>query len=172
VGGYVEILQQFHGFPSPEWVDFTSDLRHTLPWKEFAEGHGEEIDDHFKAPKSQQKHPEDGGAGFTKAGSEDLLESAFDTAPFLVEAEEQFEEWDEKYADDKEAKRIVVTNTTTKYDKARKKAPKKKAASRKRKAPAAAAAAAAEEEEEEEEAEEEEEVEVEEELPENSDNEE
>ena len=35
----------------------------------------------------------------------------------LVLAEEQFEEWSQKYADDKEAGRIVVTNTTKKYDK-------------------------------------------------------
>ena len=73
VGVYQEILQYYRGFSLPEWVDLTSEMRNTVPWKEFYEDYKEEVDAVMKAPVCEQKFPGKGGAGFAKPGSEHLL---------------------------------------------------------------------------------------------------
>ena len=178
-GAYREILISFKGFTKPEWVDLNGDMYVTLPWKQFMSKHTDEVSAVLNAPKSKQRFGVP-GSGFARPGrvlnlppeldvlstvnGEGALEGNGYSQPELIAAETQFNEWDQTYADDKAEGRVLVTNTTKKYDRKTKGKAVKSAAPAKKKAEIVA-------EEEDDDEEDEEDVELEEDLPQCSDDE-
>uniref|UniRef100_A0A7S4GPC2 DNA (cytosine-5-)-methyltransferase n=1 Tax=Eutreptiella gymnastica TaxID=73025 RepID=A0A7S4GPC2_9EUGL len=118
---YMEILALYHGFTVPEWIPLCPAQQRLIAWKKFHLAHKAQVDKLMATPK-RFKDPDSGVAAsgysdyLTTENGEGRLKNNGYNDPDLVKAQKQFDQWKQRYQQEKNSGLIKATNTTTKYD--------------------------------------------------------